>query len=235
MQRIISILTFLWNWAVFSKAGKQWWYSIVPLLNVYELLDIAWMSSLSPLFFAPLFLWTFALFMWWNSNDWTLLWFGLLWIAFFLLAVANYKVARRFWWWVFTSILYVLFNPIAVFILWFWPYNYWDDIKSIQFSENISWTVKSTDAPKSKTLINVIFVILLVVLWVFIVLEIIKWFDMLDYSSDNAFTHFIISWVLLFMFIFLWLQRRILLGDNKTNSSKHPDRKWWDDEWVSID
>lgn len=233
MERIISVLSFLWNWAVFSKAGRTWWHSIVPLYNIYVLFDIAGMANISFLFFFALFIWVFVLFVWWNSNEWTLFWFALFWICYIFIGVANYKVARRFWWWIFTSILYALFNPIAVFILGFWPYSYWHHIKTIDSNKESDLANKILKEEKSKIGINIIFIMILIALWCFMFLEIKNWID--SYNPDSAYTHYIIAGVLFFLFIFLWRQRRIMVDDpNNKQSLKQSGKKSWDNDWREL-
>ncbi len=46
----------------------------------------------------------------------------------------DYYVAKNFWWSTIASILYVIFNPIAMIILAFWNYEY-NDLKLVQKEE----------------------------------------------------------------------------------------------------
>lgn len=41
------------------------------------------------------------------------------------MCIVNYNIAKNFWWSTLASILYVLFNPIAVLILAFWNDKYY--------------------------------------------------------------------------------------------------------------
>jgi hypothetical protein len=73
----------------------------------------------------------------------------------------------------------------------------------------------------------------LVALGVFMVLEIKNWID--SYSSDSAYTHYIISWVLFLLFIFLWNQRRIMVVDScEKQPSKQSSKKSWDNDWREL-
>ena len=103
---------------IFVKAWKPGINSIIPIYNFYELSDIAWLQ-----------------WMFWKA---VLCWFGwivlllfvpFLWIILVLLSsfygvMVNFYVAKNFWWSTFASILYVLFNPVAMLILAFWNDKY---------------------------------------------------------------------------------------------------------------
>ncbi|MBR1812133.1 MAG: hypothetical protein IJ766_10900 [Clostridia bacterium] len=39
---LVSILSLIAMYKVFQKAGKPGWHAIIPILNIYDLFDIAW-------------------------------------------------------------------------------------------------------------------------------------------------------------------------------------------------
>lgn len=127
------VLTILWCIAmrkIFVKAWKPGINSIIPIYNFYELSDIAWLQWM---FSKVLICWVL----------WICLYFvvPLLWTILLLLCaiygfVVNFYVARNFWWSTIASILYVIFNPIAMLILAFWNDKYYvsgqkEEIKEI--------------------------------------------------------------------------------------------------------
>lgn len=42
---IISVVTLIANWKVFTKAGREGWKSIIPFLNIYTLFEIVGMEG----------------------------------------------------------------------------------------------------------------------------------------------------------------------------------------------
>ena len=44
------VLHVLGTWQLFRKAGKPAWRSIIPVLNIYDLFDIAWSGGMGVLF-----------------------------------------------------------------------------------------------------------------------------------------------------------------------------------------
>ena len=128
IEILVGVLWFIATWRIFTKAGKPWIYSIIPIYNCYEMSDIAWMSwSFKKAFmcliawlwmiFVSLFIFPIALF-----PQIGLILIYLFWIY---MCVVNYNIARNFWWSVFASVLYVIFNPIAILILAFWNDKYY--------------------------------------------------------------------------------------------------------------
>ena len=100
----------------------------IPIYNFYELSDIAWLQ-----------------WMFWKVLICWLVWIGLclfipiLWMILIFACVlygvaVDFYVARNFWWSTRASILYVIFNPIAMLILAFWNYEY-NNVKWVQKEE----------------------------------------------------------------------------------------------------
>lgn len=128
IELILFILSCVAMWKIFVKAWKPGIYSIIPIYNFYELTDIAWLQ-----------------WMFWKVLLCWLIWIGLclfmpiLWVILILIcviygAVVDFYVARNFWWSTIASILYVIFNPIAMIILAFWNYEY-NNLKWVQKEE----------------------------------------------------------------------------------------------------
>lgn len=116
---------------IYRKAGKKGWAWLVPFWGTMVYSEIAWMNKwwwICPWLLAIIPLFAMSALMWWLGNEirW-ILWIitFVLWIITFIwLIVANYRVARRYGWGVFCSILHVLFYPITVLILGLGNYKY---------------------------------------------------------------------------------------------------------------
>ncbi len=126
---IISILVLIWKiyqtlliisiWEIYKKAGKRWWAFLIPIYGTVVYSEIAetnkwlwiipWLVPLAALWIGFLNLWTMITF----AATGVL---GL--ITLILCIVWNYRVARRFGWSKFASVLNVLFYPITVLFLW---------------------------------------------------------------------------------------------------------------------
>lgn len=119
IEIIISILGCVAMWIIFDKAWKSWIGAIIPIYNLYELSDIAGLSWLFKKAFISLIAWIILCFFI------PVIGLILIWIFVIYMYVVNYNVARNFWRSVFSSILYVIFNPIAILILAFWNYEYY--------------------------------------------------------------------------------------------------------------
>ena len=118
IELIMLILSLVAMRKIFVKAWKPGINSIIPIYNFYELSDIAWLQ------------WMFwKAFLCWLGWIVLSLFVPLLWVILVLLSsfygvMVNFYVARNFWWSTFASILYVIFNPIAMLILAFWNDKY---------------------------------------------------------------------------------------------------------------
>ena len=126
---IISILVLIWKiyqtlliistWEIYKKAWKRWWAFLIPIYGTVVYSEIAetnkwlwiipWLVPLAALWIGFLNLWTMITF----AATGVL---GL--ITLILCIVWNYRVARRFGWSKFASVLNVLFFPITVLFLW---------------------------------------------------------------------------------------------------------------------
>ena len=127
---IFGGLVLLAQWEVYRKAGKKLWAFLIPFWGTMVYSEIAgmkkWSWILPWLLVIVEWCWTFAMMSWSSAarrvmgiivvvlSIATLVW----WI------MANYRVARRFWWGKFASILHILFFPITVIIIWLWNYQY---------------------------------------------------------------------------------------------------------------
>ena len=86
--------------------------------------------------------------------------------------VVNFYVARNFWWSTLASVLYVIFNPIAMLILAFWNDKYYlteqkekmkEISRKVQLEENLSndygsdnnimseWEIEDSDIKEPET------------------------------------------------------------------------------------
>lgn len=126
---IISILVLIWKiyqtlliistWEIYKKAWKRWWAFLIPIYWTVVYSEIA--ETNKWLWIIP---WLIPLAALWLGflNLWTMVTFGaiavLALITIVLCIVWNYRVARRFGWSKFTSVLNVLFFPITVLFLW---------------------------------------------------------------------------------------------------------------------
>ncbi|MBO4982308.1 MAG: hypothetical protein J6C84_10550 [Lachnospiraceae bacterium] len=52
MEIILSVLTIILYYKIFTKAGEPGWYSLIPVLNIYTLYQIAW---------TPFYFWIYLL------------------------------------------------------------------------------------------------------------------------------------------------------------------------------
>lgn len=119
IEIILSILGFVAMRRIFDKAWKPWINAIIPIYNLYELSDIAWLSWFFKKALICLVLWIIIrIFI-------PIIGIVLIWIFVIFLYIVNYNVARNFWWSVFSSILYVVFNPVAILFLAFWNNKYY--------------------------------------------------------------------------------------------------------------
>lgn len=119
IEIISSILWCIAMRRIFNKAWKSWIGVIIPIYNLYEMSDIAWLSWLFKKTFISLVIWIFVYFF--------VPILGMLLVLIFVIYmyIVNYNIARNFWWSVISSVLYVIFNPIGVLILGFWNYEYY--------------------------------------------------------------------------------------------------------------
>lgn len=139
-KRVFIIITIILNifvplfyvsfWEIYRKAGKKNWSFIVPVWGTMVYSEIAWMNKW--LWFVP-WVWVLCSFFVWKSNplwafslfvirlDIAVMLWALLWLV-----IANYRIARRFWRWVFASILnaLIIFIPITTLVLWLWKCQY---------------------------------------------------------------------------------------------------------------
>ena len=44
---VIYVLTAIAFWKIFTKAGKPGWHGIIPILNVWDMVDLAWNSTMA--------------------------------------------------------------------------------------------------------------------------------------------------------------------------------------------
>ena len=125
---LVAVLWFIATWRIFTKAGKPWIYSIIPIYNCYEMSDIAWMSWSFKKAFLCLIAWLWMIFVSLFIFPMALfpqVWLILIYLFWIYMCVVNYNIARKFSWSVLASVLYVIFNPVGILILAFWNYKYY--------------------------------------------------------------------------------------------------------------
>lgn len=113
IELIMWILSCVAMWRIFTKAWKSGVYSLIPIYNFYILSDIAWLSRLFTKAVVCFILWLLVYFFV------PILWFILLCVFWIFGLVVNFNVARNFGRSTMASVLYVIFNPIAMLILAF--------------------------------------------------------------------------------------------------------------------
>ena len=104
-------------WFVFKKAGEKGWKAIIPIYDEYITYKIAGMKNWFwySIIIAVVF-WLIAAF----AQDYKdILTNVAIAVCGIITIVRNYKLARKFNWSVFTSVLFVLFTWICMLILWF--------------------------------------------------------------------------------------------------------------------
>lgn len=133
---IYGVLVILAQWEVYRKAGKKLWAFLIPFYWTMKYSEIWWMNKwwwILPWLLAIIPLFVTSALLWWSGNE--IKW--VLWIVILVLSIAtliwwivvNYRVARRYGWGKFASVLHVLFFPITVLVLWLWNYKYQWQVK----------------------------------------------------------------------------------------------------------
>lgn len=150
IELILSILWCIAMRKIFVKAWKPGINSIIPIYNFYEMSDIAGLAWLFKKAVRWLILWLLMIFISLFVMPIALfpqIWMILICIFWIYMCAVNFYIARNFWWSTIASILYVIFNPVAVLILGFWNDKYHQieqkgKIKEIarksQFEENFN-------------------------------------------------------------------------------------------------
>lgn len=128
IELIMLILCCVATRKIFAKAWKPGINSIIPIYSLYEMSDIAWISWLFKKAFWCLIIWCSMIFIWifmYPIAYFPQIWFVLTMIFWIYMCAVNFYIARNFWWSTIASILYVIFNPVAVLILGFWNDKYY--------------------------------------------------------------------------------------------------------------
>lgn len=110
---------------IYRKAGKKWWAFLVPFWWTMVYSEIGWMSKwLWLLPWLPTICVYLARVM--PINVYSILIMVLSILALIWVIVVNYRVARRYGWNVFASILHaiIIFLPITILVLWLGNYKY---------------------------------------------------------------------------------------------------------------
>ena len=126
---IIAFIIFLWKiyqalfiistWEIYKKAWKRWWAFLIPIYGTVVYSEIAetnkwlwiipWLVPLAALWLSFLDLWAMVTFS--VAGVLSL-------ITLILCIVWNYRIARRFGWSKFASVLNIFFVPITTLFLW---------------------------------------------------------------------------------------------------------------------
>lgn len=128
IEVILSVLWCIAMRKIFVKAWKSGINSIIPIYNFYEMSDIAGLSWLFKKAVRCLIIWFIMIFISLHIMPIVLfpqIWMILILIFWIYMCAVNFYIARNFWWSTIASILYVIFNPVAVLILGFWNDKYY--------------------------------------------------------------------------------------------------------------
>ncbi len=128
IELIMLILCCVATRKIFAKAWKPGINSIIPIYSLYEMSDIAGLSWLFKKAVRCLIIWFVMIFISLFVMPIALfpqIWFVLICIFWVYMCAVNFYIARNFWWSTIASILYVIFNPVAVLILGFWNDKYY--------------------------------------------------------------------------------------------------------------
>ena len=126
---IIAFIVFLWKiyqalfiistWEIYKKAWKRWWAFLIPIYGTVVYSEIA--ETNKWLWIIP---WLVPLVVFWLGflDLWAMVTFSvagvLSLITLILCIVWNYRIARRFGWSKFASVLNIFFVPITTLFLW---------------------------------------------------------------------------------------------------------------------
>ena len=122
---VLTCLSIISKWEVYRKAWKKGWAFLIPIYNTIVYADIAETNKwlwLIPWLSAPV-IWLLTYFNLWGMITWIAS--AVLWVLTIVLKIVwDYRVAKRYGWSTWASVLYVLFRPIAILFLGLWKYEY---------------------------------------------------------------------------------------------------------------
>ena len=120
---VFTALQPISKWEIYRKAGKKGWAFLIPFWGTMVYSEIGGISQW--FWLLPWIAWIWSLCIWFIDKEiyWIVM-LILIFIAWIWWIVATYRIARKYGWGVFASILHVLFTPITSLILWLGNYKY---------------------------------------------------------------------------------------------------------------
>jgi hypothetical protein len=119
---VFGILAIIALWKAFTRAWEGGWKAIIPVYNTYIQFKLADMKNWFWYMILIAFIFGVVAACLPDYKDLiTNIWYVVSWI---IGIVASFKFARKYGWWVFASILFVLFYPICILVLGFGNYPY---------------------------------------------------------------------------------------------------------------
>ena len=119
---VFAILGIIALWRAFTRAWEGWRKAIIPIYNTYIQFKLADMKNWFWYMILIAFIFGVVAACLPDYKDLiTNIWYVVSWI---IGIVASFKFARKYGWWVFASILFVLFYPICILVLGFGNYPY---------------------------------------------------------------------------------------------------------------
>ena len=119
---VFGILAIIALWKAFTRAWEGGWKAIIPVYNTYIQFKLADMKNWFWYMILIAFIFGVVAACLPDYKELiTNIWYVVSWI---IGIVASFKFARKYGWWVFASILFVLFYPICILVLGFGNYPY---------------------------------------------------------------------------------------------------------------
>lgn len=120
---VFATLQPISKWEIYRKAGKKGWAFLIPFWGTMVYSEIWGINQW--FWLLPWIAWIWGICIWFIDKEiyWVVMCI-LIFIAWIWWIVATYRIARKYGWGVFASILHVLFTPITSLILWLGNYKY---------------------------------------------------------------------------------------------------------------
>lgn len=120
---VFATLQPISKWEIYRKAGKKGWAFLIPFWGSMVYSEIGGINKW--VWLLPWITWIFGFCAWIMSGKvYGIIMFILVLASLIWWIVATYRIARKYGWGVFASILHVLFTPITSLILWLGNYKY---------------------------------------------------------------------------------------------------------------
>lgn len=119
---VLAILGIIALWRAFTRAWEGWWKAIIPIYNTYIQFKLADMKNW--FWYMILIAFAFGVVAACIPSYEELISNIAYVVARIIGAVASFKFARKYGWWVFAAVLFALFYPICILVLGFGNYPY---------------------------------------------------------------------------------------------------------------